>query len=358
MSSFPLLFDLGSSKPTTRDIARTVKDGGSAALTEAERRADQARYQEVTCRSALNRVKGMPFEWTLNPYRGCTHACHYCYARRYHAQFELNADDEFASVILVKTNFVEILARELARTKWQRDLVAIGTATDPYQPIEGHYRLTRRSLTELAASRTPVSIVTKGPMVVRDIDVLKEVAAAATCTVCMSVPSVDEDAWRKMEPGTAHPLQRLKAVRALTKAGIRAGVLMAPLVPGITTSRQRIEATLAAIADHGASFVGANVLHLEGGTRDHFFRFLERTFPHLVDGYQRLYANGAKRAPKAYSQAVQDAVAEGRERIGMSGRGKADGGREPTEDEPEEDNQELRPEVRDTLLWEAAVKES
>jgi DNA repair photolyase len=352
-SLFPLTV-----RPTTRAIADAVRGIGAAALPNAERRADDARYQEVQCRSALNHVKGMPFEWTLNPYRGCTHGCHYCFARRYHTQFELDADDEFASVILVKTNFVEILARELARTKWQRDLVAVGTATDPYQPIEGHYRLTRRSLTELAASRTPVSIVTKGPMVVRDIDVLKEVAAAATCTVCMSVPSVDEDAWRKMEPGTAHPLQRLKAVRALTKAGIRAGVLMAPLVPGITTSRQRIEATLAAIADHGASFVGANVLHLEGGTRDHFFRFLERTFPHLVDGYQRLYANGAKRAPKAYSQAVHDAVAEGRERIGMSGRGKADGGREPIEDEPEEDNQELRPEVRDTLLWEAAVKES
>ena len=118
-------------------------------------------------------------------------------------------------------------------------------------------------------------------MVVRDIDVLKDVAAAAKCTVCMSVPSVDEDAWRKMEPGTAHPFQRLKAVRALTRAGIRAGVLMAPLVPGITTARHGIEATLAAIADHGASFVGANVLHLEGGTRDHFFRFLERTYPHL-----------------------------------------------------------------------------
>jgi DNA repair photolyase len=352
-SLFPLTV-----RPTTRAIADAVRGIGAAALPNAERRADDARYQEVQCRSALNHVKGMPFEWTLNPYRGCTHGCHYCFARRYHTQFELDADDEFASVILVKTNFVEVLARELARTKWQRDLVAVGTATDPYQPIEGHYRLTRRSLTELAASCTPVSIVTKGPMVVRDIDVLKEVAAAATCTVCVSVPSVDEDAWRKMEPGTAHPLQRLKAVRALTKAGIRAGVLMAPLVPGITTSRQRIEATLAAIADHGASFVGANVLHLEGGTRDHFFRFLERTFPHLVDGYQRLYANGAKRAPKAYSQAVQDAVAEGRERIGMSGRGKADGGREPSEDEPEEDKQELRPEIRDTLLWEAVVGKS
>lgn len=115
-----------------------VRDGGVAALTEAQRRADDATYQEVDCRSALNRVKGMPFDWTLNPYRGCTHACHYCYARRYHTQFELNASDEFASVILVKRNFVDVLRRELNRPSWRRDQVAVGTATDPYQPIEGH----------------------------------------------------------------------------------------------------------------------------------------------------------------------------------------------------------------------------
>src|SRR6266508_1153766 len=121
MRSAPLLFDLGTQKLTTRDIARSVKEGGSAALTEAERRADQARYQEVTCRSALNPVKGMPFAWTLNPYRGCTHGCHYCFARRYHVQFELNTDDDFASVILVKRNVVDVLARELDRPSWTRE---------------------------------------------------------------------------------------------------------------------------------------------------------------------------------------------------------------------------------------------
>src|SRR5437899_3483408 len=149
MPSYPLLFDLGSAKPTTRDIAKTVKSGGTTALTAAERRADEARYQEVTCRSALNHVKGMPFEWTLNPYRGCTHGCHYCYARRYHVQFEMNADDDFASVILVKRNLVEVLRRELDRPSWARELVAFGTATDPYQPIEGQYRLTRQSIEAL-----------------------------------------------------------------------------------------------------------------------------------------------------------------------------------------------------------------
>src|SRR6186713_174030 len=130
MASFPLLFDLAAPKPTTRAIADAVKRGGTAALTEAESRADQASYQEVTCRSALNPVQGMPFNWTLNPYRGCTHGCHYCFARRYHVQFEMNADDECASVILVKHNLVEVLTRELDRPSWTRDLVAFGTATD------------------------------------------------------------------------------------------------------------------------------------------------------------------------------------------------------------------------------------
>src|SRR3979411_3094411 len=130
-----LLFDLGSRTPSTRDIARTGKDGGAGALPEAGRRDAEGRYQEVVCRSALNRVQGMPFNWTLNPYRGCTHGCHYCFARRYHVQIEMNTDDEFASVILVKKNFVEVLRRELDRPSWVREQVALGTATDPYQPI-------------------------------------------------------------------------------------------------------------------------------------------------------------------------------------------------------------------------------
>src|SRR5512143_586964 len=184
------LFDLGRKPPTTRAIALRVRDEGvEAALDQAQRRADAARYQEVTCRSALNPVKGMPFNWTLNPYRGCTHACHYCFARRYHTQFELNSDDEFASVILVKRNFVEVLRRELDRPSWTRDQVALGTATDPYQPIEGHYKLTRRTLEALIDGRTPVGIVTKGPMIVRDKDLLAELTRVAGCTVCVSVPT-------------------------------------------------------------------------------------------------------------------------------------------------------------------------
>jgi DNA repair photolyase len=318
MTSFPILFDLGTSKPTTRDVADAVKRGGAAALTEADARADAARYQEITCRSALNRVEGMPFKWTLNPYRGCTHGCHYCFARRYHVQFEMNPDDEFASVILVKHNLVEVLGRELDRPSWTREQVAVGTATDPYQPIEGHYRLTRRAIQALTRGRTPIGIVTKGPMVVRDIDVLAEHAAVAHSTVCMSVPTVDEDAWRTLEPGTAHPLQRLRAVRELADAGINAGVLMAPIVPGFSSSRSKLERTVKAIADHGARFVGCNVMYLQDGTRTHFMKFIEREFPSMAPRFEKLYAT--KHPPDAYRKEVQAMVHVLQSRYGLRKR--------------------------------------
>ena len=322
MEIAPLLFDLDQPKPTTRDIADLVKAGGAEALTEAVRRADAARYQEVRCRSALNPVKGMPFEWTLNPYRGCTHACHYCYARRYHTQFELGADDEFASVIFVKTNLPDVLRRELRRPSWTGEYVAVGTATDCYQPIEGHYKLTRRSLEALCEARNPAGVVTKGPMIIRDRDVLTDLSARAGCTVYMSVPCVDEDVWRTLEPGTAHPMQRLRAVRELVDAGIRAGVLMNPIVPGISSRRALMERTMKAIADHGARFVGCNVMFLEGGTRDHFMRWLPDHYPQLAEGYAQLYAR--KYAPSAYRAEVQRVFKELRSKYGLTGREDAD----------------------------------
>jgi DNA repair photolyase len=321
MPTHPLLFDHGRKSPTTRDIATLVKEGGTEALTEAERRADQARYQEVTCRSALNRVEGMPFNWTLNPYRGCTHGCHYCFARRYHVQFEMNSDDEFASVILVKKNFVEVLTRELDRPSWKREHVAFGTATDPYQPIEGHYGLTRRAIEALARGRTPIGLITKGPMVVRDRDVLVELTRAADCTVYMSVPTVDEEAWRTLEPGTAPPMQRLRAVRELVDAGVKAGVLMAPVVPGFSTSPAKLERTIKAIADHGASFVGCNVMYLQDGTRTHFMKFIEREFPAMLPRFERLYA--AKYPPESYRKQVQAVVRMLQERHGVRRREEA-----------------------------------
>ena len=302
------LFDLAPGAPATRQVVDRIKEGRAddpsrpAALPAAVRRADDARYQEVTCRSALNRVRGMPFGWTLNPYRGCTHGCHYCFARRYQPHLELDAGDEFASVILVKVNFADVLRRELAGGRRPRAPIGFGTATDPYQPIEGRYRLSRRTLEALVERPWPIGVITKGPLVVRDIDVLRALSERTACTVHVSLPTVDEDAWAALEPGTAHPRQRLRAVRALSDAGIEAGVLVAPVVPGLTSQPAKIERTVKAVADHGARFCGAGVLHLEGATREHFLRFLDREFPHLAPRIDRLYAG--KYAPRRYRDQV------------------------------------------------------
>ena len=327
MATFPLLFDLGRS-PTTRDVARLVKDGGVTALPDAKRRGDAATYQEIHCRSALNRCKGMPFmKWTLNPYRGCTHGCHYCFARRYQTQLELNAGDDFASVIFVKTNFVEVLRRELDKPSWTKESIGFGTATDPYQPIEGTYKISRGVLEALRDAATPVGIVTKGPMIVRDKDILQDLSRVTTCRVHISIPTVDEDAWEKLEPGVAHPSQRLRAVRELVDAGIDCGVLMAPIVPGFSTQPAKLERTIKAIAESGARSIGAMVMHLEGGTRDHFMAMLAREYPEMSAKYQRLYAS--KYVPKDYDRRVQEVVSLMRARYGMAARRKASEGPPP-----------------------------
>ena len=318
MATFPLLFDLGAS-PTARDVANLIKAGGVSALPDAKRRGDAATYQEVRCRSALNRVKGKAYmQWSLNPYRGCTHGCHYCFARRYHSHLELGAGDQFASVIFVKTNFVEVLRRELDRPAWKKESIGFGTATDPYQPIEGTYKISRGVIEALRDASTPVGIVTKGPMVVRDIDVLQDLSKRASCRVHMSVPTVDEEAWDKLEPGVAHPLQRLKAVRQLVDAGIDCGVLMAPIVPGFSTQPAKLERTVKAIADSGATSVGAMVMHMDGGTREHFMGLLQREYPQLVPMYEELYASRYVR--KDYEKRVQEVVSLMRERYGLNRR--------------------------------------
>ena len=331
------LFDLAPVRPTTKQVAQLVKGRGAAGLPSAIRRGDAVTYQEVVCRSALNAVQGMPFRWTLNPYRGCTHGCHYCFARRYQSQLELDAGDGFSSIVFVKVNFPEVLARELARPGWANELVALGTATDPYQPIEGRYRLTRRSLEAIAARPTPVSIVTKGPMIVRDKDVLVDLSRRVRCTVCFSVPTVDDEAWARLEPGTAHPRQRLRAVKELREAGIDAGVLMAPVVPGLTTPLAKLERTVKAIAEHDPAFVGAMVLHLDGATRDHFMGFLAREFPHLTAGYDRLYAT--KYAPKRYSSQVHAAIEALKGKYGLAGRRTSEREPDDGEETPVEDRQ-------------------
>jgi DNA repair photolyase len=247
------------------------------------------------------------------------HGCHYCFARRYHAYLDLGVGDDFTGVILVKVNAVSVLRAELARPAWRRELVAVGTATDPYQPIEGRYRLTRGILAALAESRTPASVVTKGPMVVRDIDVLRDARDRAGVTVCMSLTTLDRDLWRRLEPGTAPPHQRLRAVASLTAAGIRAGVLLAPIVPGLTTDRSNLEAVVRAAAEHGAAFLGTGVLHLEPGVREHFTEFLRADTPALLPFYQRLYRGGAY-APSRVQDALGVTVDELRRRYRLTDR--------------------------------------
>ncbi len=313
----PTLFDLDR-RLTTRAVADRVRASGVAGLRDAVRRGDDTRYQEVVCRTALNKVSGMPFGWTLNPYRGCTHGCHFCFARRYQTQFELGPGDDFSSLVLVKVNFPEVLAAELARPTWRAASVAFGTATDPYQPIEGRTRITRRSLKVLCGRPTPIGLITRGPLVVRDADVLAELAAKTSVTVTFSIPTVDEDAWQRLEPGTAHPLQRLRAVNALAKAGVDTGVLMAPIVPGLSSHPSKLERTVKAIVDHGAGYVGAMLLHLEGGTRQHFLDFLSREYPHMVERYGRLYAG--KHASVAYRRQFRAVMGTLKTRYGVTAR--------------------------------------
>ena len=265
-------------------------------------------YREITCKSALNRVRGMPFAWSLNPYRGCAHGCHYCFARPTHRFFELGIGDDFTGIIYVKRNLAEVLAGELSRPGWRREQVALGTATDPYQPAEGRYRLTRAALEQFARFRTPVSLLTKNPLIVRDLDVLQDLDARAELSVAFSVPTVDREIWRRTEPGTAPPHQRLAAMRRLADAGINAGVLMAPLLPGLSADRAQVERTVRAAADHGARFVGSGLLNLSAELRDYYFDFLAAEYPSLLDGYRRLY--GEKYAPKRYRDRVSERVLE------------------------------------------------
>lgn len=308
---------LGESRlPTVRDIARWRRDNRAGEAPGPVRRRRGSEYREVACRSALNRVAGMPFAWTLNPYRGCTHGCHFCFARRYQPQLEMDPGNEFSSVILVKVNFPEVLRRELAVRPRPGERAAFGTATDPYQPIEGSYRLTRRALKALVARPMRIDIVTRGPLIVRDTDLLVELSRKVPCTVSFSLPTIDEAAWRRLEPGTAHPRSRLRALRTLAAAGVEAGVLMAPVVPGISSSRARLEATVSAIADNGARFVGTGLLRLEGGARSHFLDFLAGAYPALLPGYRRLYAG--KHPDAAYAARIRALLDDLRARHGLA----------------------------------------
>jgi DNA repair photolyase len=250
-------------------------------------------YREERCRSALNRVKGMAFEWSLNPYMGCVHRCTFCYVRAFERRADRPSDDRYGTSIRVKVNVADVLRRELARPSWERAWVAIGAATDPYQPAEGRYRLTRACIEALAEARNPFSIITRGPMIVRDVDVLVEAARRASVSVTFSIPTLDEEVWRKTEPSTAHPRQRLKAVSKLVDAGIKTGVGMAPILPGISDRPEQLREVVKAAREAGATGVWTNLLFLRPGTREHFLEHLAEDWPELVPKYRELYSSRA-----------------------------------------------------------------
>jgi len=250
-------------------------------------------YREEPCRSALNRVKGMQFKWSLNPYMGCVHRCTFCYVRAFERRADRPSDDRYGTSIRVKVNVAEVLRRELARRSYEPDWVAIGAATDPYQPAEGRYGLTRACIEALGEAANPFSIITRGPMIVRDIDVLVEAARRARVDVTFSIPTLDEEVWRKTEPSTAHPRQRLKAVSKLVEAGIKTGVGMAPILPGISSKPSQLAKVVRAARDAGACGVWANLLFLRPGTREHFLENLARDWPEELARYERLYRRRA-----------------------------------------------------------------
>jgi DNA repair photolyase len=266
-------------------------------------------YREEPCKSALNPVRGMPFRWSLNPYMGCAHRCTFCYVRAFEKRADRPSDDRYGRSIRVKTNVAEVLGRELARKSWARDEVAVGTATDPYQPAEGRFRLTRACLEELGRAWTPFSIITRGPLVVRDVDVLVEAARRVDVSVTFSLPTLDEDVWRTTEPGTAPPRSRLEAVRRLAEAGIDVGVGLAPILPGLSDRPGRIEAVVRAAKAAGARGVWAAPVHLRPGVREHFLEALSRDWPELVAEYEELFAERAY-LPSAIATPIRDRVRE------------------------------------------------
>ena len=250
-------------------------------------------YREEPCKVALNRVKGMAFGWSLNPYMGCVHRCTFCYVRAFELRADRPFDARYGASIRVKVNIAEVLRQELRRPSWGGEAIAIGAATDPYQPAEGRFRLTRACLDELTAFANPFSIITRGPLIVRDVDLLARAAQRASVTVTFSVPTLDEDVWRRTEPGTAPPRQRLRALAKLVDAGIRTSVGMAPILPGISDGPEQLAAVVRGAREAGACGIWANVLFLKPGTREHFLDALARDWPELLPEYERLYRRGA-----------------------------------------------------------------
>lgn len=279
-------------------------------------------FHEVRARSALNRVPGgrYGFSWTINPYRGCTHACVFCFARRTHTYLGFDAGRDFEREIVVKVNVPELLRAELSRPSWGRELVALGTNTDPYQWVESRYRMMPEILAALEAAETPVSVLTKSPLALRDVELYERMAKRLPVSVNLSVPTLDEAAWRATEPHTPSPAARLDAVAELRRRGIDSGVLIAPLMPGINDSPDQVQPIVDRAREAGATFLGGVALHLRDEVRDVFFAWLEAKRPDLLPRYEQLYKGKRAYLPPPLRNQVTRAV-RGWGRTRSQGRG-------------------------------------
>ncbi len=258
--------------------------------------AVDTRFYEVHAKSILNRVPDasqVPFRWTVNPYRGCTHACAYCFARPTHEFLELGAGRDFEREIVVKVNAPERLRVELARKSWQREHVALGTNTDPYQWVEKRYKLMRGIWEALRDARNPCSVLTKSPLLLRDLDLMRELSAVTDFSAALSIPTLEQKAWRATEPRSPNPSARLDAVAELAKAGVKTGVLVAPLMPGINDSPEQVREVVRLATEAGAGYIAGIALHLRRGVREVFMEWLAEHRPELMPRYEALYRRGA-----------------------------------------------------------------
>lgn len=256
-------------------------------------------FIEVEAKTVINHVPGnfMPFNWTINPYRGCSHACVACYARPSHAFLDMNAGRDFETKIVVKVNAPDVLRRQLASRRWKGEHIALGTNTDPYQRAEGRYRLMPGIIEAMIEYRNPFSILTRGALMLRDLPLLVEADKVTEVSTAFSIPTLDEDAWRRSEPGAPHPRARMAAVAALNDAGIACGVMVAPLLPGITDDPEGIREVVRAAIDAGATHVSPILLHLRPGVREEYMGWLAETYPDLVPRYERMYRSSPYASP-------------------------------------------------------------
>jgi DNA repair photolyase len=278
-------------------------------------------FYEVQARSIVSRVPDasrMPFRWTINPYRGCQHACTYCFARNTHTYLDMDAGADFNSRVVVKVNAPELLRKKLASPAWPREHIAMGTNVDCYQRAEGRYQLMPGIIAALRDAANPFSILTKGTLILRDIDLLAQAAEVTDVGLNVSAGFADEDLWRSVEPGTPAPARRLEACAALNDRGLRCGVLMGPVIPFLSDSPAQLDATVRQIAAAGATHISPIVLHLRPGAREWFLRWLRENHPGLVSRYAELYGRGSY-APKSYQAAITAQVRELAQRYNVGG---------------------------------------